>query len=125
MNLIGSDHISWPRDSETVLVLEPRESGKVGYYFADHVKQVVFWPVECEVSSDTKAVKVELRQSHIGKFQGTPSFFTALIFFIYLDHLVRYYYWYCLLFQKSGSKLTDSPLYNAGPIMNCFLISVN
>lgn len=58
--------IAWPEDTE--LVLEPRESGNVGYYFADYVNQVVFWLGKCDIVWDIKEVKVELWESHVGKY---------------------------------------------------------
>lgn len=68
MGRMSDRGVSWPGDYEnTVLVLEPRNTGNVGYYFADHTKQVVFWLDECDVVWDTKEVKVELKPSHIGK----------------------------------------------------------
>lgn len=63
--------IAWPEDTE--LVLEPRESGNVGYYFADHVNQVVFWLGKCDIVWDIKEVKVELWESHVGKYTEDQS----------------------------------------------------
>ncbi|KAF9467883.1 hypothetical protein BDZ94DRAFT_1247985 [Collybia nuda] len=75
MNLMPGHGIVWPHDYEdSVLVLEPRNSGNVGYYFADHSQRVVFWLEECDIVWDMKEVKVELKSSHIGR-------------------LVRSYYW--------------------------------
>lgn len=76
MDRLGDGCISWPQNHKIVLVLEPRKSGKVGYYFADHDKQVVLWPEDCDVSLDTKEVKVELKPSHIGKCSSNNSYFS-------------------------------------------------
>ncbi|KAF9467882.1 hypothetical protein BDZ94DRAFT_913657 [Collybia nuda] len=63
-----------PWSSDTELVIEPRSSGNVGYYFADHINQVVFWPVECDIVWELKEVKVHFNETHVG-------------------HLIRSYYW--------------------------------
>lgn len=81
MNLISDRGVSWPGDYEdAVLVLEPRNSGNVGYYLVDHSKQVVFWPEEFQdVVWDTKEVKVELNSSHVGKHLENTNVFCACL----------------------------------------------
>jgi hypothetical protein len=79
---------------DTVLVLEPRNSGKVGYYFADHRRQVVFWLDECDLVWNLKEVKVEFSLSHVGEYLRTwESFILFIKNPLNLGHLVRSYYW--------------------------------
>lgn len=59
-------HIVWSNDID--LVIEPRKSGNIGYYLADHTNQVVFWLGKCDIVWDIKEVKVEIWESHVGKF---------------------------------------------------------
>lgn len=87
---MSDHHIAWPEDTE--LVLEPKQSGRVGYYFADHVNQVVFWLEKHDIACNIKYVKVELRESHISKYTEAQS--PVHVFNIPpIGHLIQHYYW--------------------------------
>lgn len=71
MKYISKHHIALPENTE--LVLEPRKSGNVGYYFADPINKVIFWLRETDIVWDLKEVKVEITESHVGKFSEALS----------------------------------------------------
>lgn len=66
MEYISSYEITLP--SQTVLVLEKRENGKCGYYFADHSHQCIFWLDDFDAISLVYEVKICPTTSHLGEF---------------------------------------------------------
>jgi hypothetical protein len=65
MEYISSYEITLP--SQTVLVLEQRENGKCGYYFADHSHQCIFWLDDFDANSLVYEVKTCPTPSHLGQ----------------------------------------------------------
>lgn len=65
MEYISSYEITLP--SQTVLVLEQRENGKCGYYFADHSHQCIFWLDDFDANSLVYEVKTCPTTSHLGQ----------------------------------------------------------
>ena len=66
MDYISSHEITLP--SQTVLVLEKRENGKCGYYFADHSHECIFWLDDFDANSLVYEVKTRPTTSHLGEF---------------------------------------------------------
>ena len=51
---------------KTVLVLDTRASGKIGYYFVDHEKQATFW-LDPFRFLELDELQVEYSDSHVGE----------------------------------------------------------
>jgi hypothetical protein len=52
--------------NKTVLVLDTRESGKIGYYFVDHEKQTTFW-LDPFRFFELDELQVEYTDSHVSE----------------------------------------------------------
>lgn len=81
MEYISSNGVTLP--SQTVLVLERRENGKCGYYFADHSHQSIFWIDDFDAISLVYEVKTHPTTSHLGEFSF--SFSPEINFIAYLS----------------------------------------
>jgi hypothetical protein len=58
-----------PWGERTVLVLDNRKSGKIGYYFVDHANQSTFW-LDPFRFLELDELNVEFTGSHVGEFRA-------------------------------------------------------
>jgi hypothetical protein len=56
--------VSW--EAKTVLVLDTRESGMIGYYFVDHENQSTFW-LDPFRFLELDELQVDFTDSHVGE----------------------------------------------------------
>ena len=65
LSYVGRYNISL--GEKTVLVLDTRASGKIGYYFVDHEKQTTFW-LDPFRFLELDELQVEYTDSHVGEY---------------------------------------------------------
>ena len=115
MDYISSYGITLP--SQTVLVLEQRDNGKCGYYFADHSHQCIFWLDGFDANSLVYEVKTCPTTSHLGEFYFYffPLESPSLLIFLPSGQEIRSQYWYVcemlhLLFHSKAAAYLGSTM---------------